>query len=337
MRSQHDSTEHRILILNTLGGALLHYTKALSDNLQGAGFEVSVATIYEPSQATGGRLTWILRYVRMLLSARRMAKSDKSNTVLVTWPVLGYLDLLLSMILGRRAVIELIVHDPEPLVSAVGYDRRSRFISRVAPFKRGLIVHSDAALADIRTQGFESIATKLPHPILPVAHSEVQHVNEPRIVRVLGQYKPDRDISALEEIGASIGAGVTLEIRGRRWPQIAGWHVIEGFVPEVELQRLLRTSDAVVVPYKRFYQSGIAIRCLEYGVPIVGPAGTSLEDLVGSVSPLLVGETGTGAGWTSAITSALASEKDNVLMMMDELRLESRTAWHTFIGRADRT
>ncbi|UFS57871.1 glycosyltransferase family protein [Subtercola endophyticus] len=332
-----EAVEHRILIINTLGGALLHYTKALSDNLEGAGYEVAVATIFEPSQATGGRLTWILRYLRVLLSARRMATNDKKNTVIVTWPVLGYLDLLLGMILGRRAVIEFVVHDPEPLVSAVGYDRRSRRLSRWAPFKRGLVVHSDAALADVVQQGFEAIVTKLPHPILPVAQSKNEPVNEPKVVRVLGQFKPDRDVKALEEISASIGPGVLLEIRGRRWPQIAGWHVSEGFVPEDELQSLLRTSDAVVVPYKRFYQSGIAIRCLEYGVPIVGPAGTSLEDLVGKSSPLLVSDTGTGAGWTSAIANALASDKDDVLRMVDELRLGSRKAWHEFIDRAGRT
>ncbi|GGF12795.1 hypothetical protein [Subtercola lobariae] len=324
-------SEHRILVLNTLGGALLHYTKALRDNLEGAGYEVSIATIYEPSQATGGRLTWILRYARMLLSARRMAKNDKKNTVLVTWPVLGYLDILLGAVLGRRAVIEFIVHDPEPLVSAIGYDRRSQFLSRRAPFKRGLVVHSDAALADVVKHGFENMVTKLPHPILPIDYAQSTRANDPKIVRVLGQFKPDRDVTALEEIGKSIGPGVSLEIRGRRWPQIAGWHVIEGFVEETELQDLLRTSDAVVVPYKRFYQSGIAIRSLEYGVPIVGPADTSLEDLVGHESPLLVSETD---GWTSAIASAIQTDRDEVLMMVNKLRLESRAAWHEFVDRA---
>jgi len=324
------SLKRRVLIINTLGGALHHYTHELVDNLSDPGNDITVATIFEPSQAGGGRLGWILRYVRIVLSARRLAKAAPNPVVIVTWPVLGYLDFLLLVVLGRRTDVKLVVHDPLPLVTAIGYDQVSRTLARMTLRNRQIIVHSTAALTDVQDQGFGAIVVQLPHPILEAAIDGPAPSDRPRVVRVLGQFKPDRDVTALEQVSASIDSAVTLEIRGRRWPQVRGWNVVEGFVPEEELQHLLSSSDAVIVPYTRFYQSGIAIRCLEYGVPIVGPAGTSLEDLLGAGSPLLVQATESGVGsggWASAVATGLTTTRGDIQLLVAALRNDSRERW----------
>ncbi|WP_396668819.1 hypothetical protein [Microbacterium sp. R86528] len=95
---------------------------------------------------------------------------------------------------------------------------------------------------------------------------------------------------------------VRYEAIGRGWPPIEGWNVRDEFVSESELDVLIDTADCIVIPYRRFYQSGIAIRALESCTPIVGPTNTSLDPLLGKTSRLLVAP---GQPWTSAVRFAL--------------------------------
>ncbi|WP_307092913.1 hypothetical protein [Arthrobacter sp. B2I5] len=163
--------------------------------------------------------------------------------------------------------------------------------------------------------GLASGLTLLPHPMLPVVDAVQEQAGgngggrRPNI-RVLGQYKPDRDVALLEELASRLRSNCNLEIVGRGWPNVKGWTVDARFVSEDELDGLISRSDAIIIPYKRFYQSGIAIRALEQAVPIVGRAGTSLRDLYGPDSRLLVTESGEQRdtpidGWLSAIDYAL--------------------------------
>ena len=160
--------------------------------------------------------------------------------------------------------------------------------------------------------GFKRNHALLAHPMFPptpTVHGP-SPVGSPRpVVRVLGQYKQDRDLEVLRLLASELRGQFELEIVGRGWPEIAGWRVDARFVAESELDLLIRTSDAVLIPYRRFYQSGIAIRALENGTPVVGRAGTSLDALYGSDSKLLVREDSVGvavdlAAWVTAVKYA---------------------------------
>lgn len=287
-----------VIVINPLGGALSHYTTALRQHLADAGVEAEIRSIPEPSFSGTSRLTWLLHYIGLLVSAgQRSRQWHGQMRVLVTWPVLGFWDLLLIKFLcGSSGLV--VYHDPKPLVRATGSSPWVSGLVRLVRNRPGVLVHSREAAHAMGELGLADGLSLVAHP---VHHSRPgrqgrppegsRHGSRPR-VRVLGQYKQDRDIELLESLAAGLGTDCEFEIVGRGWPTVKGWQVDSRFVSEVELDHLINTSDALIIPYKRFYQSGIAIRALEQSVPVVGRADTSLRDLYGAESPLLVKENG---------------------------------------------
>lgn len=286
-RMERSELTRAVHIVNPLGGALSHYTKALEALLADTGASVRVSAIVEPSVSGEGRVTWLVQYLRLLLAA---GKSRKNEKILIVWPVLGFLDILISRILCRQAV-SIVYHDPKPLVRSVGTGRLVANLVARWPLKANVIVHSSAAAVAMDDAGLGEGKSVLEHPMLPpISRSFKAEVSRPSrpVVRVLGQYKQDRDMEVLCALGKDLAGNCRLEVVGRGWPPVPGWTVDARFVSEPELDELIQSSDAVVIPYRRFYQSGIAVRALELGTPIVGRAGSSLSGIYGSDSRLLV-------------------------------------------------
>lgn len=291
-----------VAVVNPLGGALAHYSAELSDTLGAAGVRSEVFSTDEPSASSKSRLRWVRDYLSLLVRARSQVRAQGGpGRIIVTWPVLGYLDLLVLRVVARRASI--VIHDPDPLVGAVGYGRTSRRMATAFARRVGVIAHSSQAKAVLADHLPTFRSELLPHPMLEGVRAESADRGRPA-VRVLGQYKRDRDVEALERIAQQIGAEARLEIVGRGWPDVRGWTVDARFVPEAELDHLIADAQVVVIPYRRFFQSGIALRCLEQSTLVVGPSGTSLDDLLGEGSPLLV-DTDEPDGWTTAIRRGL--------------------------------
>lgn len=299
------SPQPSVVIVNTLGGALHHYTAELKDvlsHLEHPG-SVTVRSIDEPSRSGKGSIGWLRDYAATLRELRKVRRQEPSTRIIVTWPVIGFLDApLIWALFGARAT--LVVHDTVPLVKSRGYGRVSQALAALVSRRVQIVVHSVDARRDIINRRIRTAATVVAHPILDPHDDESQLEGDGVIVRVLGQYKPDRDLVAMAGIARSVPSTVELEAVGRRWPAVTGWTVRDEFVSESELDRLISTSSAVVIPYSRFYQSGVAIRCLEHSTPVVGPAGTSLVDLLGEDSPLLVGGS-SGESWADAIERAV--------------------------------
>lgn len=298
--------EAGLVIVNPLEKALAHYVGELEATVNKLGVDTSVLATCEPSATGGGRVRWLARYVALLMKSRKIARKNGVRApVIVTWPVLGYIDVLLVRVLaGPHAWV--VMHDPRPLVRSAGYGRVVRWCVRLYGARWKMIVHSERALAHVREDSGTQNAINLPHPILH--NSRGSDVTRTRDVRVFGQFKRDRDLSALEHIPKHCPSEISFEIHGRGWPEISGWRVRDKFIPETELDELLRSSGAVLIPYKRFYQSGIAIRCLENEVPFVGPADSSLSDLLEECSPLLVAN----GDWVSAVQAALNLPNDSM-------------------------
>jgi hypothetical protein len=311
-------------VVNPLGAALHHYQSELLTVLEDSDTSTSVIAFPEPSTGTGGRVSWLVRYVAALAWAGARARRA-GGRLLVVWPVLGYLDLvLLRVAAGRRS--SLVMHDPVPLVNATGYGRVSRQVGIRLGGGVQVIVHSEAARRALDPALSDEQVALLPHPILPPragAHDARGRGTRP-VVRVLGQYKPDRDLQALSVVAERFGDSAVLEVHGRGWPDVAGWQVQSSFVPESELDQLAASSDVVLIPYRRFFQSGIAIRCLEHGTPVVGPAGSSLEDLYGPDSALLVAH---DHDWARAVEHAVARGRAEAAAAAGQWWVHSRAAW----------
>jgi glycosyltransferase involved in cell wall biosynthesis len=330
-----------ITIVNPLGGTLAHYTSALQKTLDKGGRQVNVVSIMEPSASGVTRAAWLFAYVRAVRGIRKEAKSSGSHRlrVIVTWPVLGWLDaLMLSLLLPRTATAALVVHDPVPLVKALGYSRASARAAALLARKVTPLVHSTAALADLPPGRLSSSARLVLHPIQEERTRQTRlSTSTATTVRVLGQYKPDRDVEIMTALARKSGlADVSLEVVGRGWPAVPGWTIDDRFVPEEELDRLIESSSAVLIPYHRFYQSGIAVRALELGTPVVGPRDSSLQDLFEGADDLLVaaGEASLPAragAWEKSIRAALDSPANRMAEMRAGAVSRTTRSWQAWL------
>lgn len=318
------SDSSHIVIVNPLGAALKHYESEVASVLSANGHSTSFSSTLEPSASGERPITWLLRYIRSVYDAKRLAGSRRS-TLLVLWPVLGYWDVVLFRILGVRNV-ELVVHDPVPLVKAVGYSRWARRCAALLGRGVRIVAHSDRALRTIISEGSKPVVRLLPHPILEPIISESSTRKHKPLVRVVGQYKKDRDLEALKRIAEDLSGSATFEIHGRGWPDVEGWKVVQGFVEEERLTQLMAESAAIVIPYKNFFQSGIAVRSLELGVPPVGPKASVLGDMFGHDSKLLV-EDGDHGFWVAAVKHALENGRQEAAVVGQSWRAHSIVAW----------
>lgn len=324
-----------ITVLNPLGSTLDYYTRQLTRMMQDNGAAVIPRVVFEPSASNRSRVGWLFDYMRELHSARRDQKKTR-GPLLVTWPVVGYLDIvLIAVFFGGPAW--LVVHDPSPLVRAVGYDSFSRALASLFSRKVGLIVHShDARKAVTDRNASFRLPTVLPHPLFPPisGRKPPSDTKDLPLVRVLGQYKKDRNLDALRDIGKDLEGMCRLEIWGRGWPQLDGWNVQEGFVTEDEMENLVASSDVIVIPYKKFFQSGIAIRSVEHGVPVVGPKASSLTELFGEASQLLAEDGRKSSGesrWAQAVLWAISNGRLETEVAGQNVWAKTDRAWAEWI------
>lgn len=306
-----------IQIVNPLGAALHHYQVELRSILEVSGCDVAADSHLEPSASGGSRIMWLLRGYLAVLRGRLSG----ADLILVVWPMAGFLDVVIAQLLaGRRGAV--VFHDPDPLVRAAGYGRGIRRLAKWCKSVR-LIVHSEAAARDMAAQGFAT-TTMVLHPI---ELAERPRANRGRqSVVVVGQYKPDRDLALLEALARRLPEDADLRIHGRGWPEVLGWTVDNRFLPEAELVGILREAGVVVIPYRRFYQSGVAIRALESGSAVVGPAGTSLDTLLAS-APELLARGGDVEGWARAVAAAQALSADGIDSLAREYAGRVVTEW----------
>ncbi|MCL9664418.1 hypothetical protein L2091_04150 [Curtobacterium albidum] len=310
----------RTLVINPLGGALLHYRSELVSVLRESLQDPLVLEFDEPSVSRESRYRWVSKYMKALVMARLRQRRARGSTAIITWPVLGYLDLLLMAFVLPGSWLT--VHDPVPLVRSIGYGRLARAAARVLGHRARIIVLSQQAFDEARRALPRATIRVLPHPILEPELPRQRP--EQAVLRVLGQYKADRDIDLLRSIAADHPAALCT-ITGRGWPDVVGWDVDNRFVPESELDDLIRSASVVLIPYRRFFQSGVAVRCVEIGTPVVGPSGSSLSDLLGTRADLLAESTPTD--WRRAIRAAIEISEHDMISISDQARSRAACEW----------
>ncbi|MGN7223897.1 glycosyltransferase [Curtobacterium flaccumfaciens] len=323
MHGVQSQQRQELVVVNPLANALGHYTAALQETLSRGSRSVHVVEIQEPSSGRS-RISWVAEYFATLRAARR-----RKTPVIVLWPVLGYLDAIIMRILIGPNRSALVVHDPRPLVRSVGNGRVARWFAARLGRTTKLLAHSANARGDMREDGFTANVASVPHPVRSTRRTDAaSDVETPkgRVVRVLGQYKADRDTDLLTEIATSLDSDVRREIVGRGWPSVPGWNVRSEFVDEAEMDELLRTSDVILIPYRRFYQSGVAIRALEVGTPFVGPRGSSLSDLYFRHGRFLADDDRADT-WVESIRLAMDADRDALRGELAAVQTRAASAW----------
>lgn len=273
-----------IVLCNPLPRLLAHYQRSLQATLERAGGDEVVAGQVPSVEAVDDPVISKIRTAgSWVRQARRIVGGGDS--VVVLWPALGHLDPVVWQ--SRSASTSLIIHDPDPIrrqhLSGPMLRRIGQWASRGGRLR--LITHSTPATEALVASGWPA-PMQLPIPI--ASKREVSPIRTDEVF-VLGQAKESRDFELLADLGTRLRrAGFQPRIAGRGWPAVPGWDVDARFLPETELDARLGRASAVVVPYRRFFQSDIAVRALEAGTPLVAPRHPFTAELYGADWPGLV-------------------------------------------------
>ena len=310
-----------ITYTNPLPFALRHYAIELEQTLARVGTSSNQILVpaVEGLPSVGGKIRMVTRAWGNAWGTR--AHASASNIQI--WPSLGLAEMLLwRQSRGHRHYV--ILHDPVPLRRQVGFDYLSRWVASRATGKTMpvVIVHSASAEIEARRALPNFDVVRLPHPIVS-AHLVSPDPVEP-VVIVAGQYKPERDLRLLRGLGPLFGAaGIRGRIQGRGWPEVPGWEVIDEFIPEDQLDALLLSASAVLLPYRNYFQSGIALRALELGALFVSTRTSFAEDVLGSSSRLIYDEPTPQAAFT-AIEAAIGRRSEASQIFQRYIRLVDR-------------
>jgi hypothetical protein len=324
-----------VTIVNPLTNTLAHYEGELIETLSHCGFadiEISNSVAGDAVRSALDRISVGLSTLRERF---RLARSS-GRIVIVIWPLFGFLEPVTLMRLARRNRVYIILHDPSPLRKQYGqsvmFARLFRAI--VGNLQMRVLYHTvDAQRVGAQTLGV--VGEVVPHPVRtpPNGFNRVGvSANRQPVIRVLGQYKYTRSVGALAQIAERANGEFELEIYGRDWPQVSGWRVIDRFVEESEFTALLRTADCVVIPYDKFFQSGVAVRCLEAGVPIVAPQHEHIVQLYGDD---WLGIVRGASDWYSAIKRVLDLDGEALQRRQSEVVRAIRSAWKAVLTESN--
>lgn len=336
-----EDVDRSILVINPLPGALAHYERELLDTFARVGVSPTAHVIASPSaEGITGPIDRCGATLRLMLWRLWTACRVRRSSLIVLWPSLGYLDFLSWLPATVRHHVVLIVHDPAPLGDDPGHGRWAVRLARLAVRVPNLtfLTHTEVAAREFRSRtGIEPL--RAGHPMLsdatgsdvPQTVSMNPDKRMPRI-RVFGRYKKARTLQPLAELAADPVEAV-LSIHGRGWPAVDGWEVDDRFVPEDELSGLIAACDCVVIPYRRYFQSGIAVRSLESGVRVVGPRTEHLVELFGSDWPGLVDD---GDAWADAVRRVLPVTATQLGARRADARKRIDDSWRTVVGTESR-
>jgi hypothetical protein len=211
------------------------------------------------------------------------------------------------------------------MVDAVGYGGIAKRLAGLPAVDARLIVHSAVGAATVSRDTCIHQLAELPLPMNPPQASRDRPTRT--VVRVVGQYKADRDIDGLRALASTQDTDWLYEIYGRGWPHIDGWNVDDAFLTEDAFDQTIRTSSVVIIPYTRFFQSGVAVRSIELGTPVVGPRDSSLIELLGPDSAWLVD----GDDWLTAINAAIRADAEEIATVAGAAYRRVAVAWDKWV------
>ncbi|MBP2411524.1 hypothetical protein JOF48_000323 [Arthrobacter stackebrandtii] len=265
---------------NPLPEALRHYQTELIETLD----RVSVVTkisANHPVENITGRLGAAHKLYNVVRNSR--ARRALNIPTIQLWPSMGLLEPLLwkTSSNNRHSII---YHDPVPIRKQIGFDCVSEMIAhRINSSKSPrLLVHSPDAESEL-AKLFPRMKIEMAlHPVL--SEMKTSSVGAQDII-VAGQFKPERDLNLLSAIGPQLkNLGLRPRIFGRGWPDtITGWEIDSRYLSENELDQRIDAAAIVLIPYKNYFQSGIAIRALERGRPVVSPENSFTKLIFGHV------------------------------------------------------
>jgi len=314
----------RVELVNPLPLALDHYQASMISVLEELGVDVVVRDAPSSEISQLSRAQKIRRVVAIIAS--RWRTRAVRHPIVVLWPVFGNLDQFTWPASdGRRIVIS---HDPLPLRKSFASGSLSARLAACLPTRIKTVAHSDRAVRDLELLG-RRVHAQVPHPFLE--RSTPSGVQVARRVLVAGQFKEARDLDLMASLGPFLRErGYFPRIVGRGWPAVPGWDVDARFVSEEELDHELAAAEVLLLPYRRVYQSGVAIRAAELGTPTVGFVASNVSDIFGEDWAGLLEDSATPESWVHAINEVNQMEPDAIAARIRSWKSGVITSWRSF-------
>ena len=317
-------TAPRIELINPLPLALDHYQASMISVLEQLGVDVIVRDA-PSTEISGLSRAQKLRRVAATVASRWRTRTVE-HPIVILWPAFGNLDQFTwPASAGRRLVI---LHDPLPLRKSFASGNVSARLAAGFATRVKTVAHSDRAVADLELLG-RRVHAQVPHPFLE--RSTPSGVQVARRVLVAGQFKEARDLELMTSLGPFLRErGYLPRIVGRGWPNVPGWDVDARFVSEEELDLELAAAEVLLLPYRRVYQSGIAIRAAELGTPTVGFVASNVSDIFGQDWAGLLQDNATPLLWAQAIDEVNRIEPDAKTARILRWKREVISSWRSF-------
>lgn len=259
-----------------------------------------------------------------MLRLRRTFQEQPPDVIHFQWAPLPVVDKHMVASLRALAPTVLTVHDPTPYNGSSNTAVQKIGAAEILPAFDHLIVHTEAARAQLRRQGIvPSRISVIPHGIIVPPGSSAGRRGEDQagdlILLLFGKIKTYKGADLLIEAFA----GLDESLRRRTRVRIVG----EPFMPieplkaraaelgvadrliwdaryvrDDEIDTIMSSADVLVFPYREIDTSGVLLMSFRYGKPIVASAiGAFAELLRDGVHGRLV-----PPGNVAALTAALA-------------------------------
>ncbi len=307
-------------------GGMDYYDGGLCDGLANAGLDVTLYTGVYPTKGRHafriqryfegvfdtrrGPIWRTLLFTFALLRSLFEIRNRKFDVIHLQWFRIRWLELIVSSLsrtTGARVVAT--IHDVETLSIQNG-QKSNRFATWIRPFVDCWVVHNHssrrALLESVDVQ--PSCVQVVPHGNYPrssemaprtQARNQLGLPKEAPVVLFFGQIKKSKGLDLLIDAVANT-KDIHLVIAGKPWKtEFDGYrnriidkelaqrcHTYIGYVRNEEVPTLFAAVDAIVLPYRRVYQSGVALMAMSYGLPVIA------SDLEAMKETLTHGKTG---------------------------------------------
>ncbi len=278
-------------------------------------------------------LRYVLGSVRALAAARLKRQRIAHFHFFHVGP-LEFFNVLLAKLLGLKVVIT--AHDVQSFVERLSVPWMSRTAYRLSD---RIIAQSRVSERELETvlSEPESKIDMIPHgdyrrfigeiPRQEEARARIGVPNEAKVLLFFGQIKEVKGLDVLLDAMPGVLSEhpeTALVVAGKVWKddfsryerQIEGLGISENcvlhirYIPDEEVASYYAAADAVVLPYRRIYQSGVLLMAMSYGKPVIVSDIEGMTEVVSGGSNGYVFPDGDAEALSGRIAGALADPEE---------------------------
>jgi len=304
----------------------------------------------------------VVSFFRMLMTYRRIAGEISRENIqqcIIHGFRFGLAEWLLVKSLKKSSVkINMIVHDPESLL---GLKQSKKWKERIFGICDAIIVHNDFSLVELVKELRDSESRKV--SVIPHGHfidtavapsdSALFKANnlldkENKYLLFFGHIKKSKGLDLLLKSLARTDSKIYTVIAGRmrkhgfyeyltlinKYNLSFRIKLFPGYISPEMRNELFQMADAVVLPYRRVFQSGVMLMALSYEKAIIASDLTPNTDMIEDGVNGFLFKTGDEDSLASAIERAMSNDAfRNEVAVAGRMYVEANHDWNQIASR----